>query len=627
MSIKPLNHYALENSASIHDEEALTALQLAGRTAGKVNQLVEAFNELDENVAEHLENQDAIIDKAVTYTIPQTVKARVQEHIDEGDFDAAIDNYMGELEARVDNLLTHVPAGGTSMDAEVVDLRVGANSFIHANAGSAVRDQFRRISNTTAGVKINNFLNVADYMPGQYIDTNYNAVENSAYDTYCMTLESGTYFANVPLRFVVVPEQGEYMNGDADCRPFVVDQLSKVYVTFFKESKGVRKLYRYEDTALWEVEDEGAKRLDESVDLPHPYKMIKNGIFANNLLNTAECFPGFMNLIGGNMNMESDAYVCYRLWLTPGVYTVGPRARYITNMTDGTERGTQQNPVEVDYLVIEVDGDKPKLFYVTMYTTDADRYLVRTQDWTVGMVSVDNDLIEPADVVRISAKFQPEGNYLAGRLWAVCGDSFSVQGYTGSEADEASYYTYQDGPYKGKQITYPYIIGLRNGMNVENMAVSGLSLRDYVQSGDYIDIPDADYITLYFGINDYNQNVPVGTINDETDATFYGCWNELMRHLLTKFPYAKIGVVISNGTAKQYTDAELAICRKWGIPYLDMVNDPTVPLMHRVDREGVCAEAKQLRLQAFRVNTSNTHPNRRAQEYESTFIEHWLRSL
>lgn len=40
MSINPIKHYSLTNPASIYDEEALTALELAARTAGKVNEVI-----------------------------------------------------------------------------------------------------------------------------------------------------------------------------------------------------------------------------------------------------------------------------------------------------------------------------------------------------------------------------------------------------------------------------------------------------------------------------------------------------------------------------------------------------------------------------------------------------------
>lgn len=54
-----INHYSLENPASVYDEEALTALELAARTAAKVNGCVDAVNEFREKFFNRV---DAAID-------------------------------------------------------------------------------------------------------------------------------------------------------------------------------------------------------------------------------------------------------------------------------------------------------------------------------------------------------------------------------------------------------------------------------------------------------------------------------------------------------------------------------------------------------------------------------------
>ena len=63
--LEKIPHYALTSSASIYDEEALTALELAGRTAHKVNECVEAVNdhktETDETLAREFEELRAIV--------------------------------------------------------------------------------------------------------------------------------------------------------------------------------------------------------------------------------------------------------------------------------------------------------------------------------------------------------------------------------------------------------------------------------------------------------------------------------------------------------------------------------------------------------------------------------------
>jgi lysophospholipase L1-like esterase len=225
-----------------------------------------------------------------------------------------------------------------------------------------------------------------------------------------------------------------------------------------------------------------------------------------------------------------------------------------------------------------------------------------------------------------------DGNILRGKKWCACGDSFTHGYFDGMQEEDA---LIKEGRYQGQYMVYPYIIGSRNDMEITMNAYNGASLaecgRTYDQTfirGHYKDIPlDSDYITLSFGINDWHQNVPLGTMASQDPAEFCGAWNILMSYLLNHYPYAHIGIIVPNGTVHEYTDAVRAMAVKWGIPSLDMEEGRNVPLMHRAERTGVCQEALAIRMRNFIVGGENRHPNPAAHEYESTFIENFLRTL
>lgn len=173
MAIKPINHYSLTNPASVYDEESMTGLELAGRTAAKVNETVRAFNELEDETRRRLDNQEQI-------QIPTTVEQTVQRNIDDGTFDNAINRFAGDLDGRIDNLFdTYTPGGASSTtDAEVADIRYGGVNNLYTSAGAAVRDKAR--------VKdINRFFN-NDIFTGQganlypYDDHSFNYPRDSA---------------------------------------------------------------------------------------------------------------------------------------------------------------------------------------------------------------------------------------------------------------------------------------------------------------------------------------------------------------------------------------------------------------------------------------------------------------
>ena len=224
-------------------------------------------------------------------------------------------------------------------------------------------------------------------------------------------------------------------------------------------------------------------------------------------------------------------------------------------------------------------------------------------------------------------------NVLWEKKWVSCGDSFTEGDFNDSREE----FRFTDGLYAGEKMVYPFFIGRRNRMTVVNEAKCGNTITNLPNRPNafsiarHQDLPaDADYITLHFGINDddAHQKSPIGEITDTENTTFYGAWNVTLRYLITHHPYAKIGIIVPNGCTRPYTDAIRAVARRWGISYLDLPGDYAVPLLNRVaDKDEICAEARSIRNEQFSVSEKNRHPNVRAHEFESTVIEHWLRSL
>lgn len=226
------------------------------------------------------------------------------------------------------------------------------------------------------------------------------------------------------------------------------------------------------------------------------------------------------------------------------------------------------------------------------------------------------------------------GNILYGKKWVACGDSFTAGGYNASDGFDESVYIYQDGRFAGRQKVYPNIIGLRNNMDIVNLATGGQTMANssnsFMSRYSTIDA-DADYITIMLGINDKVQGLAVGTLEDSTNTTFCGAFNIAMEHILENHPFAHIGIMVSHGTNEEIMEATRGIAERWGVPYLDY-GSPQVPLMNRYTGRNVCAKAQEIREKNFCVisdgtTPTNGHPNTAAHEYESTFIEAWLRTL
>lgn len=242
------------------------------------------------------------------------------------------------------------------------------------------------------------------------------------------------------------------------------------------------------------------------------------------------------------------------------------------------------------------------------------------------------------DVSEIKTNVRADG-ILYGKKLVACGDSFTEGDFTGYVDDNGL--SYENSPLlydsvRGMYRTYPWWIAERNNMTLVNEAKCGTTitrLPNFVNAfseARYKNIPaDADYILIKIGINDDagHKKSPLGTINDTTNETFYGAWNVVLEYLITNHPWAKIGIIVTNGCTVDYANAIRESARKWGIPYLDEANGDHVPLLHRTVKSYVCNKAKELRDNQMRVSPNNLHPNIKAHEYESTFVENFLKSL
>jgi len=250
-----------------------------------------------------------------------------------------------------------------------------------------------------------------------------------------------------------------------------------------------------------------------------------------------------------------------------------------------------------------------------------------------------NILLNTEQISQIEQTSSNVSSALYGKKIVFCGDSFTAGDFTGLQQSD---YLFQNGKYAGLKMVYPYFIGLKTGANIVNEAIGGSTMA-YINgernefstpNGRYTQIPtDADYIVLYFGINDSHQQVPIGSISDNVNTTFYGAWNIVMQYLFENHPDAKIGIIVSNGCDRiDYPNAEIAIAKKYGVSYLDINGDYNIPIIFRVNgKPDVDPDILSANRRYYAVKPSgdptNFHPNVKMHKYESTIFQHWLESI
>lgn len=148
---------------------------------------------------------------------------------------------------------------------------------------------------------------------------------------------------------------------------------------------------------------------------------------------------------------------------------------------------------------------------------------------------------------------------------------------------------------------YEYAREINNIKTVYNYGFGGTCMSPVVSGKDsfydrmktmYKEHPNVSAVFVLGGTNDYNYNVQLGTINDDTTDTFYGTLNKMCEYLKNEYyhtptifctPIMRVSPsdgktetipaneqTNSNGnTLEEYVNAMIETCRKWSIPCFD----------------------------------------------------------
>ena len=167
--------------------------------------------------------------------------------------------------------------------------------------------------------------------------------------------------------------------------------------------------------------------------------------------------------------------------------------------------------------------------------------------------------------------------------------------------------------------------------------------------------PDAEYVILEGGTNDADLigditggTIPAGfgAVSDAVDfsgnyddETFCGAVESMFYKATTYWPYAKIGFVVAmkmghaTGTAGitkflnryAYFEKVMEICRKWGIPYIDLWNRSHMnPRMTTYYDPSMSVEEN---VSAGKFYIDGQHPAPAGYDYITPIIEAWMRTL
>ena len=116
--------------------------------------LQDAWNDIREYISTYFDNLD--VQEEVNNKIDEMVASGELEQILGGlfsDFESDYNQRLAALSARMDEFAS-LPDGSTAGDAELLDIRVGANGITYASAGAAVRGQVESIMSALQSIDI-----------------------------------------------------------------------------------------------------------------------------------------------------------------------------------------------------------------------------------------------------------------------------------------------------------------------------------------------------------------------------------------------------------------------------------------------------------------------------------------
>ena len=580
------------------------------------------------------------------------------------EFKTAIEKEIAVERARITNFAT-LTEGSTTGDAELQDIRVSFDGTTYDNAGEAVREQ---VGDTNLYLKQLTGIDVIQLKKLVNMSVSSNtgglvasSVRVTTEDTLTVSTDTPIYVDLVDLDITVNGICFYYEDGSFSYQIFqqgVTSDTDKIRLIFrnadntdvavneVKEGVVVYQLSNgmVMDDLVEDIADNVANKVvtitqseifdiegqEVEFELTDTYGYIGKNGHLNDSGNTTYNYTSISVKEGEVYQIHSAQYKN----IVPYVFISDDTSKVVhyTQITDYNDSTIYEITA---CFVVPCDGT----LYVNYYKTDIS--IVKIE----GFSTIKEEKL-PSEVV---LKTKYDGNVLYGKKWAVCGDSFTNGDFSNALDSD---YVISDGIYAGKNKVYGYLIGNRNNMDIQHLAAGGRtmatpadgSFTNAFSNEMYKNIDaDVDYITLYFGINDSNHRpsstgsdgedqtgvIELGTIDDTDISTFYGAWNVVMAYLIENYPNAHIGIIASNGCeTSDYPEAEIAIAKKWGIPYIDLNGDERTPMMNRSTNSNACSAARTLRTKQFSVNYgTNGHPSAQAHEYESYFIENWLRSI
>lgn len=246
-------------------------------------------------------------------------------------------------------------------------------------------------------------------------------------------------------------------------------------------------------------------------------------------------------------------------------YLYDENLNFISSMASNTLYITPYDGDTVVFTITNTDVAYA-IFTIAYSSYDANKAFIKVYNANDKYVDVNDDLLN-------SICNNINAPYIKGKKWACLGDSITY-GYSLANANESRYTTLV-----AKECgIVPYNYGFSGSrITAAGDETTTTYTRSMVIRYESM-IDDADIITVFGGINDANNNLPLGEFGSTDIYTFYGALDTLINGLQTKYAGKPIGFITplnygQNAQHEKYVNAMLDICGKYAVPVLDMYHE------------------------------------------------------
>lgn len=496
-------------------------------------------------------------------------------------------NQLDQTNKRIDEIIA-LPSGSTTGDAELADIRVGANGITYNTAGNAVRGQYN--SNKTlineksvTDLKVNflsNILSLSEIQFNGYVSSDNGQVvdqpnqPNNCYTGFielktntvnkCFLLNQRKSGEKLSIIGALYDKDMQFVRGITDNIIFLNDNEKYIRMNLYKPELE----YAYIKTIINKNFDEispyyGFTFLGQGKIQP---SQISNEVYSNLLISEKIFWNGvYLKKDGTNGNsVDLLDGISDFIKVIPGESLI--IKSYIdpesNNSYGGNLLGCFYN--ESKEYIEGINASEPG--YDTFVQVPLNASYVK--------INVRHLNINPSYIKAIRGNTVSKDKNYKNTKWLCIGDSLTEQNQRAS----IHYYNYVS-----NDIGCEIIVNGVSGTGYKQKSGGDNNFFDRVQG---IDFSQCNVCTLFGSFNDlpYNDN-HLGDIDDMGTDTIFGCMNNTLQTIINRAPLLKIGLITptpwgvynsfgdkspTSEEVENYVKAIISIGNKYGVPVLDL---------------------------------------------------------